>query len=377
MKSRTGYVFKDNRSGSWYARVTYTDNRGKRRDIKRRVESKSKGSELLKTLVHEFDNGGRAAIDAEKLTFNDLADYYAEHYLMPAQYVNGRKVAGLRSVVTVRGYVNVFREYFGRQRLKTITYDDLRTFRLRRLKTATQQSDQRSITTVNRELAYLRRLLNIGERNGWIKKNPFKLGDALIHVADEVKREKVITREEETRLLAFCTGCRAHLRPIIVAALDTGCRLGELLKLKWRDVNRDLGVIVIEAFNTKTMRERQVSITNRLGVELERLWDSSQKEPNGLVFGVTSVIRQGFNRACLDAGLQGLRAHDLRHTHATRLDELGFSLAKIGSQLGHTQVQTTLRYVNRDKAAIQQVAVALDAFNDQPIEATEVSVAVN
>ena len=108
-------------------------------------------------------------------------------------------------------------------------------------------------------MAYLRRLLNIAERAGMIAKNPFKTGDALIHVADEIKRERILTCEEEARLLAACIGCKLHLRPIIIAALDTGCRLGELLKMRWRDVNMNAGLITIQAFNTKTMRERQVS----------------------------------------------------------------------------------------------------------------------
>jgi integrase len=82
-----------------------------------------------------------------------------------------------------------------------------------------------------------------------------------------------------------------------------------------------------------------------------------------LVFGIRADVRGAFGRTCKEAGLVGLRFHDLRHTHATRLDELGFSLAKIGGQLGHTVVQTTLRYVNRDSVAVQQVAVALDRFN--------------
>jgi integrase len=377
MKSRTGYVYKDKKTGSWYARVTYTDNAGKRRDIKRRVEKKSQGNKLLKTLVHDFENGGRTAIDAERITFNDLADYYSEHYLLPAQYVSGRKVAGLRSVVTVRGYINVFREYFGRQRVKTITYDDLRQFKLQRLKTPTHQSEQRSITTVNRELAYLRRLLNIAEQNTWIRRNPFKTGDALIHVSDEMKRERILSHDEETRLLALCIGRRAHLRPMIIAALDTGCRLGELMKMKWLDVDQNGRVITIQAFNTKTMKERQVSITSRLAIELETLWDSSIKDQNALVFGIKSAIRQAFKGVCCDAGIHGLRAHDLRHSHASRLDDLGFSLSKIGAQLGHSQVQTTSRYVNRDKTGVRQVAVALDGFNSQLHQAAEVSTAVN
>lgn len=362
MKSRTGYVYQDAKTGNWYARVCYTQDSGKKTSIKRRVESKTHGNQVLKELVQLVEVGGRKAIDAESMTFNDLCEYYAEHYMKEAQYVSGRKVAGLRSVVAVRGYVKIFREHFGRHRLKSVRYEDLLTFRNLRLTTSTHQSKQRSLTTVNREMAYLRRLLNIAERAGFIQRSPFKTGDPLIHVADEVKRERIITREEEARLLAACVGFRAHLRPIVIAALDTGCRLGELLKMRWHDVDRTSGIITIQAFNTKTMRQRQVSITARLDAELERVWNSSAKDHNALVFGISCVIRQGFKSACKEAKLEGLRVHDLRHTHATRLDDLGFSLAKIGGQLGHTVVQTTLRYVNRDKVAVRQVASALDSY---------------
>lgn len=216
MKSRTGYVYQDKKTKSWYARVCYTQANGKRTSIKRRVDSKSLGNEVIKRFIEMFESGGRKAFDAEKITFNDLCDYYAEHYAISAQYVDGRKVAGLRSVAAVRGYIKVFREYFGCRKLKSITYDDLRTFRAKRLKTSTHQSEQRSLTTVNREMSYLRRLLNIAERNSWIARNPFKLGDALIHTSDERRRERVLTREEEVRLLAACTGKRAHLRPLVL-----------------------------------------------------------------------------------------------------------------------------------------------------------------
>jgi integrase len=371
MKSRTGYVYQE--KGSWYARLTYTDNGGHRKNIKRRVESKTHGYQILKQLIQTLEEKGQHAIEADRFTFNDLCDYYTKHYMIPAQYVEGRKIAGLRSIAGVTGYVKVFREYFGRQKIKTITYDDLSLFRSKRLKTSTHQSKQRSLTTVNREMAYLRRLLNIAERNGWINKNPFKSGDALINVADEKKRETIIDREQEEKLLAACHGKRAHLRPIIIAALDTGCRMRELLKLVWRDVDLTNGFITIQAFNTKTMRERQVSITTRLSIELNHIWEASTKNPSESVFGLIDV-RHAFKAACKEAGIDKLRFHDLRHSHATRLDDLGFSLAKIGGQLGHTQLQTTLRYVNRDKSSIKQVANALDVFNapeNKPTEALE------
>ena len=372
MRARTGYVYQSKKSGTWYGRVTYVDQKGKRKNVQRKADNKEHAKEVLKKLVRTLDNGDSRALDGERLTFRDLTDYYTEHYVQEAQYANGRKVSGLRSAVTVAGYVKVVQRHFGGQRLRSLTYDDLRAFRAQRLKTSTQQSAHRSLTTVNREMAYLRRMLNIAERNGWIQKNPFQMGDALIHTADEVKRERIITREEEERLLAECVGARAHLRPIIICALDTGMRQGEILKLRWPEVDLAAGIITVAAFNTKTLREREVSITARLASEFDRLCTSRQLNHESLVFGLSDV-RQGFKRACKEANLSGLRFHDLRHTHASRLDDLGFSLAKIGGQLGHTVLQTTLRYVNRDKAAIKQVASALDTFNSLPgLPSTEV-----
>ena len=364
MKTRTGYVYRDTQTGNWYARIGYTKNNGKRSSIKRKVTSKSHGKQVLKELVTIFESGGRKAVAAEKLTFIDLCVYYSEHYLVAAQYASGRKVAGLRSLSTVKGYVKVFREYFGNQALKGITYDDLRTFRATRLRTDTHQSKHRSLTTVNREMAYLRRMLNIAERNGWITRNPFKLGDALIHAADEPRRERVLTLSECQRLIDVCENARAHLRPIVIAGLDTGCRLREILKLRWRDVDMREGIITIQAFNTKTMRERHVAITTRLALELERL---SPKENDSYVFGGVMNVRQAFRGACKDAGLdepgkERITFHHLRHTHAVRLDDLGFSLTKIGSQLGHQVLQTTLRYAShRAKSAVKAVGAALNA----------------
>lgn len=278
MKTRKGYVYQE-KNGAWFARFNYTDNSGKRRNVKRRAENKTHGEEVLKKLLQDFDCGGIAQLDAEKIDFNELCDFYAKHYLTEAKYVNNRKISGLRSVAGVRGYIKVFREYFGRQKLKAVTYEHLRTYRNERLGTSTHQSKQRSLSTVNREMAYLRRILNIAERNSWITKNPFKKGDALIHAGDEIKRERFLSRAEEKRLLDACVGYhRAHLRPLIIAAIDTGCRRGELIKLRWSEVDFDSGIITIQAFDTKTMRERQVSITSRLMNELKILLSTAKDD---------------------------------------------------------------------------------------------------
>lgn len=376
MKSRSGYVFQD-KKGNWFARVTYTDRNGKRKNIQRKVENKSKGDELLKKLVNSIDNDKGTTLETEKLTFKDLIEFYKKHYLKEAQYVNGRKVSGLRSIVQVRGYVNVLCDYFGKQKLRTLTYEDLLTFRNIRLNTSTHQSEQRSIATVNREMAYLRRLLNIAERNGWISRNPFKCGDSLIHIADEKKRERILTREEESKLLAQCIGKRKHLRPIIIAGLDTGCRLGELLKLRFKDIDFENNLITIQAFNTKTMRERQISITIRLKEELEKLY-AKTSEPNALVFGITSQVRHGFKSACADAGIKGVTFYALRHTAATRLVSLHIPLAEVGKVLGHTTPNTTYRYyLNPNLETVKRAAAALDSFNSEQQPTQEASEMVN
>jgi len=95
MKTRTGYTYKDKRTGFWYARLTYTDDHGKRRDIKKRGDSKADANAVIKKLINTLDAGGHGAIQAEKLTFDHLCDYYAEHYMIPAQYANGRKLQTL------------------------------------------------------------------------------------------------------------------------------------------------------------------------------------------------------------------------------------------------------------------------------------------
>src|SRR5262249_52706051 len=155
-----------------------------------------------------------------------------------------------------RTYCATLKEHFGKTKLANITYRQIEQFKHARLATPTQYRRQRAIASVNRELALLRRMLNCAVRDSLITRNPFNAGDPLISTAHETKRERVISRDEEQRLLA---ACNPQVRPIVVAALDTGMRQGELTKLRFRDI--DGGVINIIAFNTKTARGRTVPMT--------------------------------------------------------------------------------------------------------------------
>src|ERR1700750_784898 len=94
-KDRSGYIFQD-KSGAWFARTTITDHAGKRRNIKRRAKDKRDAKEILKNILRELEAEGSKFVDCSRMTFNDLADFYADNFCKPAQYVDGKKIAGLR-----------------------------------------------------------------------------------------------------------------------------------------------------------------------------------------------------------------------------------------------------------------------------------------
>jgi hypothetical protein len=237
MKARTGSIVKrkPRRKGTrptWWARATYIDPKtGKRHDLQRRGQSKAHARDLLQALLREIDaTEGQGPLN-ERKTFAELCDYFGKHYVKAAEYVDGRKVAGVRSLGTAKGQLNVLRDYFGSCCLRSITHGDVSQFRAARLAQETRTKSQRTIASVNRELSMLRRMLNVAQREGWILRNPFAAGDSLISLADENKRERILTREEEVKLLAACeTSQRAHLKPILICALDTGMRQGEIFR---------------------------------------------------------------------------------------------------------------------------------------------------
>jgi integrase len=361
-RDRKGSIVE--RKGKLYARLQFIGANGRKRDLWRKADSRKQAREIIRRLLADVEQG-ETLIDASRMTFEALCDFYQKHYLKPPEYAGGRKVAGLRSHVGVKGYVIVFRKHFGKSLLRSIGYEHIKAFQLDRLGAPTRNHKPRTLTTVNRELAYLRRIFNIAVRKGWLVKNPFHMGDTIIHSADEPKRERILTRHEETGLLDACGVQLPLLRSLVVLALDTGCRQNELLKLTWREVDFETNTIRLLAFNTKTSRERFVGITVRAKEELLRILESCSRSQDELVFHFASrhSIQYHFNEARKKANIVDVRFHDLRHTHATRLDDLGISLAKIGAQLGHTVVQTTLRYINRDRSGIQRLAEALDNYN--------------
>jgi integrase len=312
------------------------------------------------------------------MTFNHLSDYYELHYLKPAEYVNGQKIFGLRDIARPKEFLKHFKAFFGKKKLREITYGDLLIYRERRFKLPTQYNRQRTMASWNREAAVLRRIFNIACQQGWILKNPFHCGDPLIIVSAERRREKILTVTEEVRLLEACDShpYRSHLKSLLIFLIDTGCRKGEALKLRWRSVCFDSRVISIEATTTKTLRSRQVVMTERLYGEFALLYESSLKDADTNVFSITNNVRKSFASVCSIAGIKhggidGLTLHSLRHTAATRLVQSGMNPQLAGRLLGHSQPQTTYRYLSADIETARQAARILEALQVQVVKAQD------
>jgi integrase len=368
-----GYVYFEKREKCWYARVTLADEKGKRRNLKKKARDKADAEEKLRVIIRQVEDEGSKVVDYNQMTFNDLADYYEKHYLKPAVYVSGQKVSGLRDVSRPKELMKHFLAFFGKKKLREITYGDLLIYRERRFKVPTQYKRQRTLASWNREAAVLRRIFNIACQQGWMLKNPFHRGDSLIIVSAERRREKILSPAEEVRLLEACDShpYRRPLRPLLIFLVDTGCRKSEALKLCWRSVCFETRIITIEGMTTKTLKTRQVMMTERVYKELLTLWESSSMDLGTCVFGIKDNVRKSFASACEVAGIKhggitGLTLHSLRHTAATRLVHGGMPLQLAGRILGHSQVNTTYRYLSANTQTLAQAAAIFEAIQGSP-----------
>lgn len=371
------------RNGKWYARIRWTESNGKRRDAWFPAKNKTHASQIIEQKIGDLKTVGPRSIDGDRVKFSQLAQVYQERKLIPARFVGSTKVAGLKNHKTPRTILRTLTDHFGKRPIKTITHSDVEQYKLLRLDTPTSRG-QRQIAGVNRELELLRALFRFAIREGYLMRSPFEMGDPLISRTDEVRRERILTHEEEQRLLDSCLTHHAnggqrrlHLRPFLIAALDTACRRGELFKLKWADVDLIARTLTIRAENSKTARPRMIGMTRRLYEELTNIWERSSHDKDALVFGLSYTIKTGWGSLCKETGIKGLRFHDLRHTAITRMVQTRQPSALIMKVSGHTQHNTFARYVNPSAEMVISVAQALGELNDKAAGSIQVTETIN
>jgi integrase len=246
-RSNNGTVKRKN-NGLYYARVRWTDEDGKTRDYKIvGKKSEAEAWKALNKLKFSLECNGPKTVDSAKMKFSELAEAFKEARLYPAKIVNGKKVGGVKSLGPVLHSFEILKESFGSKQLLSIRHSDLVSFKKQRLDTPTIHGTQRKIASVNRELELARAMFNYAMQERWIIISPF-VGAPIIDKTAEIRRERVLSDEEELRLLEACRrvdkqGRQRRLRiiPLLIASWDTAIRCNELLRLTWKDLDFNAG----------------------------------------------------------------------------------------------------------------------------------------
>jgi integrase len=157
------------------------------------------------------------------------------------------------------------------------------------------------------------------------------------------RRLRYLSQEELPRLLSAAD---ESLRPILLVALHTGVRRGELFALLWPDVDFRLGMVRV--LHSKNGERREIPMSETLRTTLQALprhLASDYVFPGKTGQGVVD-IRKRFHRALQEAGIAGFVFHDLRHTFASYLVMAGVDLMTVKEFLGHKDLKMTLRYAH-------------------------------
>lgn len=225
--------------------------------------------------------------------------------------------------------------FFGEMPIGQIAKNDIARYRKQRHSDHLRRQDRDdpkplSETTINRDIEAIRHLLFWAADEGFIVANPI----ARIRMARERgKRRPVLSVADELKLLRSCS---AHLRPIVIAALDTGMRRGELLNQLWEDIDFDRRVLSVTQSKTAEGEHRLIPLTRRLYEIFVGM-----RQVSGVIFTYEGQpirrLKTGWAGALRRAGIPRLRFHDLRHSFNSRLADLGV-IADVRKELmGHSR----------------------------------------
>jgi len=198
-----------------------------------------------------------------------------------------------------------------------------------------------SPSTVNRDLACLKRIYNLAIRWGYVEHNPVSKVDFF---KENSGRLRYLTAEEISFLLSVC---QQYLKDIVEFVIHTGLRRGELFSLKWIDIDLKNRLLVVK--NTKNNEDRIIPLND---VALNVLHRIPRQLHNEHVFTTPATkrgdkvndVKKSFKTALEKAGIKDFRFHDLRHTFASHLIMAGVDLTTVKELMGHKDIKMTLRY---------------------------------
>jgi integrase len=311
------YKVKGKKGDSWYINISVEGRR-----IRKRVGTKRDAENALAAIKADILRGEYRFKKDRKIRFEDFAKEYLE-------YAKTNKKSWKRDELCLKTFV----PFFGNMLLSKITPLHIEKYKRMRL-------DEVKPGTVNRELACLKHMFTIAEKfRKFEDKNPVK---EVKFLQERQYVMKILDSEGIKRLVNAATD---PLKPILIIALNTGMRKGEILNLKWNDVDFISHYIHIKESKSNIMRK--IPMNSVVAAALKGI-----KRENDFVFPSTKTkepitdVFQSFKRACREASIKDLRFHDLRHTAATLMITGGIDLVTVSQILGHSDIKMTMRYAH-------------------------------
>ncbi len=352
-RDRDGVFTRNDRPGFW---ASWVDASGKRRKRKLEAHTLQQARSLLsaeKAKVEKTVTLGYAPPSAE--SFGSVAARFLGHQrarLTPRAYK--------REDGVLKAHLEPF---FGAStKLAAIRRADVQRY-------VTQRSGEVSPASIVKELNSLKHLMSLAVEWELIPASP----------AHGVRPPKVpagrVRYLQPGELRAVLESCPEWLRPIVALAVATGMRRGEILGLRWLDVDLKGGRIMLP--QTKNGEGRIVYLNNLAQQALAAVQRENAK-PTDHVFAGNSVtpenVSLAFLRACRAVNISDFRFHDLRHTAASWMRMRGADIHTVALILGHKDLRMAARYQHLSPAFLSDAVKLLDttfAESSQTLEATE------
>lgn len=198
-----------------------------------------------------------------------------------------------------------------------------------------------SSTTVRNDLALISHLFTVAEREWGMESLTNPVRKVKVPSPARARDRRLAPGEEETLLEACANATCTWLSPIVILALETGMRQGELLSLKWNNVNTKQRVASL--IDTKNGEAREVPLSNRAISTLKEM----PQDISGRVFPITQdSLEYHFRKMLGTIDIENLRFHDLRHEATSRFFEKGLNPMEAAAITGHKTLQMLKRYTH-------------------------------
>jgi len=265
---------------------------------------------------------------AERTTVGELIDRYLQE-VTPAK----------RSAASEKRRLRLLRTEFGPLSAASLKASHVSSYRDKRLSEGTAGA------TIVKDLNSLSHVLDVAIKD-WslpLSTNPVKM---VRKPKQSSGRERRLRPGEEERLLDACrdSRCGPMLEPIVVLAIETGMRLGELLSLEWPRINLEKRVAFLPI--TKNGEARSVPLSPTAVQTLQRIPRSLRNQRVFWTWTRSDSFENAWRRAVATVPLDDLRFHDLRHEATSRFFERGLSLIEVAAITGHKTLQMLKRYTH-------------------------------